>query len=83
MTAAVTNFQNLFSALPLASRRIVLRREVAKTTYGGVAAKIAKRLWLRLAASLHALSGESRVIWSMSGIATIGFVVLVFGGGTL
>ncbi len=63
MTAAVTNFQNLFSALPLASRRIVLRREVAKTTYGGVVAKIGKRAWQRYAASIAALSGESRIIW--------------------
>ena len=82
MTAAVTNFQNLFSGLPLASRRIVLRREVAATTYGGVAAKLAKRLWFRMTASFSALSGESRVIWSMSGVATLGFVVLVSGGGT-
>ena len=83
MTAAVTNFQNLFSALSMASRRIVLRRDRVATTYEGVAAKIGKRLWLRVAAFIAALSGESRVIWSMSGIATFGFVVLVLGGGTL
>ncbi len=83
MTATVTNFQNLFRGLPSASRRVVLRRDVTKTTYGGVAARIWRRLRQRISSSITAMSGESRVIWSMSGIATFGFVVLVFGGGTL
>ena len=83
MIAAVNDNRRLFSDLQSSSRRLVLRREGAKTTYGGVCAEIGSRLRLRMAVCCAAMSGEARAIWTMSGIATLGFVVLVFGGGTL
>ena len=83
MITAVTNFDNLSRGLPPFSRRLVLRRDVSETNYEGTAARIAARYWNRTAGSIAAMSAETLAIWSMSGVATLGFVVLVFGGGTL
>ena len=83
MIATVTNFDNLSSGLPSVSRRLVLRRDGSATKYGGMIARFASRFWHRIAGGFAAMSGEALTIWSMSAVATLGFVVLVFGGGTL
>jgi len=83
MIATVTNFNNLSRGLPPVSRRFVLRRNMIATIYVGIVALVASWIRRRIMGGLAATSAESLSIWSMSGVATVGFVVLVFGGGTL
>jgi hypothetical protein len=83
MTATVTKFEFHSRGLNPGSRRIALRRCRATTIYGDVAEVRAVRLWRRISSAPAAMSGEACVIWSISGVAALGFVVLVFGGGML
>ena len=83
MTATVTNFTNASSGLAPTSRRFALRRSWVTTIYGETAEHSRSQLWRRVSNAPAAMSGESLAIWAMSGIAALGFLVLVFGGGTL